>query len=377
MYRGPERPLARGIAAVATAVGVLLTSGCASGPPQAPILQGNSTLPRCYDKPLSPQFNYGAIGESPTPDQFSSDAAYQTALAQYNAEFNGSLAAMDSSKIVLPFMADPSDSSIDVPTGEPAVKPSKTILNGIVKITIGKEYGSGFVTKDGYGDEVIVTTAHAAGQAPLDDIKITARNGQSIIPEGGCFIYETVGTDIKTNKPTESFASFRKQGIVDVDISVLTVSPKNKLNLTPLKIDRQQVRRGSWVKFYNYELNRPVNDPDSFAGLVVSSPPFLGFMALTGLSYFVNSSQAKKDALATRAEGGCSGGLVAEENKIEGVCYGSDGLPGYYDNAKMIDEAYNIEFFDAVYGFSNGFIPDGVNMDGPEVIEKALASSRA
>jgi hypothetical protein len=202
-------------------------------------------------------------------------------------------------------------------------------------------------------------------------------DGRSVRPSGGCYIYETTAYDENTKTETESFAPFKSegQGAVEVDVSVLTIP--QTLGTTALTLASQTTRRGGWVEFTNFELNRPIKDPDNFSGLVTSSPPYLPFTALTGLISYPNPSEAKRYELADRAEAGISGGVVTQNGRVVGLSYAADSWPDYYDNASLIEKADNVDFPGADYGFSTGFTPDTVALIGEDTIESALKSPKA
>ena len=332
----------------------------------APKVRGNETLPRCYEEPLQPQFNFGAIGEIPSRKNFKSDEAYDNAINNYSINLNDSIKPTQG--LTIPF-------SNGMPESMPTAEASPSVLNSIVKIEFGESWGSGFVTEDSYGNDVVVTAAHVGAVAPLDSYSIYTRNGHEVKPTGGCYIYENINLNSNTNSAVESFIPFlaEGQGSVSEDLAILTI-PKG-LGAKALEFSNNQPQRGSWVEFTNFQTGSSLQNPANFYGLTTSTTPFAPFETLTGLS--ISPNESIQEQYVNRIEAGASGGLVTEDNKIVGESYAGDGFPGTYLSQAELATDDQVTLPGANYGFNTGVIPAHGSVITNSTLELGLESPNA
>jgi hypothetical protein len=288
---------------------------------------------------------------------FKSKAAFNHALKNY---FSTPTDARDTSiPINLPIISSK-------PEGMPSSSPSDTVLNSIVRISTSKYQGSGFTGMDAHGKEVVITAAHIGAKARLKDISITAMNGITVHPNGGCYINESISyVDSRT---VESFAQLPKgNGASNIDLSILTIP--QTLGTTALGFVDHSASRGDWIQFSNFEIGSSLEQPANFYGLLTSSAPHNAFEALTGISYTPN-------AYLNRGAPGDSGGLVSVGDRIAGLSFAGNDEPGKYISQEDI-AAVNVHFPGAVYGFNTGFAPAEAWLIGSQTIQLALTSIKA
>ncbi len=322
----------------------------------APMVASDTVIPRCFSRPLAPQYDFNAPGAPPLRKMYKDKASFDRALNKY---FSTSANA-NSAKVML---------SMPVVNGRPDGMPknssSGTVLKSLARITTKEYQGSGFTSEDAHGKDVVVTAAHVGAKARLKDISITAMNGRTVHPTGGCYINEEIS--YVNDLAVESFSEFPKDdGVSNIDVAVLTIP--QTLGTTALGFVNNQVSRGDWVQFNNFELGSTLEHPANYYGLVTSSPQ-TPLEAITGITYAANTT-------LNRGAPGDSGGLDSVGNRVAAISFAGDDKPGRYLSEEDMT-AEGISFPGAVYGFTTNFAPANAFMIGSQTIQIALSSEKA
>jgi hypothetical protein len=135
-------------------------------------------------------------------------------------------------------------------SGVPSESLTKRTTDTIVEITTSLWKGTGVITTDANGNEVVVTAGHVVGAMTASDITITTQNGTHVKPDGGCYLYGT-GGDATPLTNAES-------PVQDTDIAVLTLA--QPLTSDPLPIANSEPKAGQKVAFVNYQTDWGPND---------------------------------------------------------------------------------------------------------------------
>jgi hypothetical protein len=330
-------------------------------------------VPRCDGGPMPEHVNPEPEPKEPpqpTPDTYSNPQKwrkYQKAeRAYYKADDN--------------YLFEGGYPRLEVPVNnagfidnDPEYSPGSGLIDdkiskGVVQISNGDYHGSGFVTLDKNGDQVIVTAAHVLGTTLLSSLDITANNEDSTHPVSGCYVYDSKGNHLKLTN-----SDGKKGGPPDYDLAVLR--PEEDLPVQPLTFSPTQAKRSKWVRFVNYQGAYPtIGFPSEYTGLVVAPDKSeTGLTALTGLVELtppITNGEFEDSHLT----GGASGGPVTDrQGRVIGISTAGD-KDGIYMGPSEIKFFYNVVFPGANYGDGGGFVPVEASMTPSYLIEKAIGS---
>ncbi|HET9174171.1 MAG TPA: trypsin-like peptidase domain-containing protein [Candidatus Saccharimonadales bacterium] len=311
---------------------------------------------------------------NPSPEQLEQIMADENAQ---QAKFDQALAAWDNALVPPSMEVHVTDGFAN---GDPITVPPDQVnatSSALVEITTKDWKGSGFVTRDAFGQEVVVTAAHVVGTATMNQLTITTDDGLHVHPTGGCYIYDEDGAF----KPLSSPLSDRAP-LVATDVAVLTL-PEN-ISSQPLPLSDRRPEAGSWLNYVNYQGNfGPKNSlfsddtyttPASYVGLVEpTSAVNPDIEALTGtLSLGKNMTVGTFETW--HLVGGASGGPVEDQSgDVIGISV-QGTRDGMFLDSETLNEVYHVKFDGVHVGADTGFEPTNSVIVPSSVIRQALAS---
>lgn len=182
--------------------------------------------------------------------------------------------------------------------------------------------GSGFITRDAKGEEVVVTAAHVYDGVPLENISVTNDSGFRVGVDGGCYMFENLGR----------FEPFDQNHLSDFDIAVLKLN--QSIGSSILWLSQVEPRRGQWVYFKNYQEDAPIKSPATYAGIVThNDESHLDLQVLTGLQYWRDKNYALRP-------GGSGGPAVNKLGQVVGMSFAA--------SAETYESRAAIKYFDNV-----------------------------
>lgn len=188
------------------------------------------------------------------------------------------------------------------------------VRGAIVKIETdtNTDTGSGFITTDPDGKQVIVTAAHVVGEHELSSIVMTDIAGRQTTPTHGRYIFEGQGA--------------LSEGLVinfpEIDLAVLR--PQDPLGDTSLRIGTLAAR-GTWLDMMNYQGKVAFDQPHTYKTIALTNRPGTTNLALSG----VEPERKHEPPASYIAHGGASGSVMfdAQRNEVAGVaCFGGTRL---------------------------------------------------
>ena len=335
--------------AVAVLAAATALAGCAEAAPAPP--EQITPLAQCYDAPLPSQ----AMPELPK----TGDPHYAKKYAAWDKALTVSVRNTDK-PIDVHY-----DSTTEWITEDPADDPTveATLKDANVIIEHGDMHGSGLVTTDAHGEQVIVTAAHVVANNNVRTLKVTNSDEQVVHITRGCYMYEDRGKKVNlTQQDVDA------PGLHEYDIAVLR--PDKPLSSEPLKIAKGLPSRGTWLKFVNNQLENTPDYPADYNGLVVSrKPDSYGDSVLTGLEPWQKHIGGESSYTINP---GASGGMVAniQTGEVVGISVGGEG--GYIDSTTL-HQSYNVDF-NVPTGNKIGIVPVVATVIGGDIIRKAVAS---
>lgn len=333
----------------------LLASGCLekqSGYADGPV------IPRCYSHPQPKLFD---LREPKIPSLKPNES-----VEQLDKEWKAYNKEADRADGILPTMKLPVNDGFT--EGDPIYLPGleDKVDRSIVQLETSKWSGSGFLTEDDKGQEVVVTAAHVVDNARMRSIKITGENHVSTHPIGGCYIYEEGGKFKPLNDNSER--------PVDIDLAILKLA--KPIGRNTLKLSRADAKRGDWVEFSNYQTFHEPGDPANYTGVIISGAhDLLGLTALTGTEK-VDKPVTEGELQEIETFPGASGGAVTNLNgEVVGVSVAAN-KDGVYADQDMLD-VYGVKMPGAKFGIMFGFVPKTADLVPSSVLKKGLRSRRA
>ncbi len=347
--------------AAALAAGGLLVAGCDAGGASSD-LASQPVIPRCYDAPQpAPRLVEPAI--PPVPAVFNPNTE---TFDQYMARSNAWEKKMDAITRVLD-----GPPTLNVPIidgfaqGDPIYNETlvDNVTESIVQIKNKEWSGTGWLTTDSKGREVVVTAAHVVGDAKLQSLKITTNDGQETHADGGCYIFDNNGKHSDLKKSDE-------EGVQDSDIAVLTL-PK-AIGGKTLRLSQGKLSRGAWETFVNYQADHSPGNPAFYTGVVATTQSdLLGVSIVTGVKQF-DHPLTIGDVNDYMIQGGASGGpVVNNAGQVVGVSTSGTKEDIYLD-ANDLKSEYNIAFPGAKFGDNKGFAPAVAGVMPVSLIKLAL-----
>jgi S1-C subfamily serine protease len=339
------------------AVAVVMLAGCGGSD-----YGKKPDIPRCFDKPQAPLFKEP---QEPRVPHYRGEN-----FQQFNKVWRRFTQAdkrwQDVTSGRLPALTIPVHNGLA--EGDPIYLPpvEERIDKSIVAITTSKWSGSGFLTTDQKGREVVVTAAHVVSNAKLNALTITGENRVSTHPSGGCYIYENEGHFKKLTPDNPAPVEF--------DIAILRL--QKPLGRYVLKLSSKPAQRGQWVEFANYQgLHEPGN-PAHYTGVVISKPSdFWGLEVLNGVEK-LNTPVTLGELEDSQTGPGASGGAVVNlRGKVVGISVGSD-KDGIYTGREALKDIYNVRMPGAKFGDEYGFVPVVASLVPSATISKALRSKK-
>lgn len=242
-----------------------------------------------------------------------------------------------------------------------------------------KEKGTGFIVTDDSGEQIVITAAHVLGDLSTSGITITAANGQSTHPIGGCYLYGKSG-----EKPHKPEVTPDESGYEDVDAAGLILS--SPLTSKPLSVADAPPEAGAVVNLVNYQGDfGPQNSlfgdplagaPAAYPGIVAPSwPNDPEIQVVTGANTAFGSSITKEEYDASRGQAGSSGGPVVYQNKVVGISVAGTRNKDYL-SYNQLQNIYGMHFSGVTYGASSGFEPRGVVTEPEKVIHAVQNASK-
>jgi len=240
------------------------------------------------------------------------------------------------------------------------------VAGEIVEITASDWKGTGVITTDAYGRQVVITAAHVVGTESPGDLTITTQDGRQVHPTGGCYIYGRNGNKMKLENPSAGEEK-KNLPIPDSDLAVLGLA--SPLTSHPMPIADAEPAAGHVVDFVNYQsAYGPDNslfsddlytDPAAYEGIVAPTGDIDGpdLSVITGAQN-MGPSPTNGEFQAIHIEGGASGGpVVTVANGIvkligistagtkDGVSFSpSDISTLWYTNFRGADSSQNAGF---------------------------------
>jgi hypothetical protein len=171
-------------------------------------------------------------------------------------------------------------------------------------------HGSGFVTTDPAGNEVVVTAAHVVVDKEIGSISVqTAGGDQTAVVTGGCYVLENAGKFVEFPKKDDD----SKQVPVDTDLAVLILDHP-LTGVTPLTVAKENPRQGDWGYAVNYQGDSDPEKPGhqtEYPLLVTQSMPGYPLQGMTGLRE-LPTPPSIREVEDGRVTPGASGGAVAD-----------------------------------------------------------------
>ena len=202
---------------------------------------------------------------------------------------------------------------------------------------VHKSSGTGFVTTDKTGEEVVVTAAHAVIENKTETIKVVDFNDKMFDIVGGCTIYG----HINKNGQYIPVESYQKSGGDNFDVAVLKVKESDKLP-APLSVLTSNLNRGEWVYVNNYQIKTDgtipsTNEASKF--YMVVGQPGLGFVEM--LDGLTAENVISKTKYSDRNLPGASGGPAFNINGyVAGIAYSTESRWHYLYKTDLLKQ-YN------------------------------------
>lgn len=356
---------------------LLLTAGLASGcsaeyspigpcfdEPQAiPVMPAYPTLDRSSLPPFPNIDDFDRSDPSSMERYAEESTRYRDADAMYSAQLQADLAAYHD-------LRDPENVVMHVENGRIEGDPGRVpfeigsrMTSALVEIRVGDSKGTGFVTLNERGDQVVVTAAHVADGVRPSNIKVTTDAGYQVTPTGGCVIHEEDGKRVTARETT----------VVDYDVAVLTLP--ESISQEPLQLATQAPEPGEFVFPIDYRGYTVASGPAQSTAIVTPRVYNIPYYALVNgaRDMGTNPSQWTFDQNHTRP--GASGGPVV--NNLGEVVAMTTASTGRGNLALVVPDGilkqdYNIEFPGAPT--SDGWLPTISFANGTAVIRDALRS---
>lgn len=389
-------------AALALVASVAL-SGCSSQEPSpAP-----EAIGRCYDQlqplpdkpelPMPDDSNIPPVPEPPlAPASGELSPEYTAALQEYyaeldriasisdavNREYNERLQAYDASM-------DPPDIHITIADGAaqgyPTDMPSDIAANAkwaTVYITTPDYTGTGVVTMNEDGKQVVATAAHLVGEQDTASITIETVDGQTTTPDDGCYIYE--GRVVNGEGAANSQDTWRdptSEAVVSYDVAVLTLN--QPLEVDPATLSSTRPDSGEPVYFVNYqgpfapppELDYGgfrIEGPVTYPGVVTPQRPGETTLdVITGLNKVPTEDESLQSAGydANHVTSGSSGGPVFNNNGgVIGIVRSSEDQEPF--DPQALRQNHDI----IVTGDTAGLEPNPSDITPADIIRTAMAA---
>ena len=341
----------------------LLTSGCAVLPHSISKFAKTPVIPRCFSKPL-PQL-YKELPEPKFPTFHPGDSWNGFKKKEKRYERQQDAVLNHNIGLLPPFELPVYDGFTQ---GDPIYLPGleDQLNHGIVRVKAADEWhGSGFLTHDAAGREVVITAAHVVDNARMKTLSIEGENRVSTHPIGGCYIYEDNG-HFKSVDGDEN--------PVEYDVAVFRLA--KPIGGRTLKLSLKPPKRGQWLEFANYQAFHEPGDPANYTGVVVSrASDQPGLDVLTGarkLEVPVTNGEAWDNEIT----GGASGGPVTDlHGEVVGISVAGD-KDDIYTDGEMLKALYNVTMPGAKFGLKNGFVPTTADLVPASIIQKVLDSKR-
>ncbi|MEK7594579.1 MAG: serine protease [Patescibacteria group bacterium] len=357
-----SHPVVKKVLATALAVVAFAGSGC--GPEYA----ATAVIPRCYDTPLQPEYRPHHETKKLKKPRFSYALANELGFNEAYRRFD--MAADAWIEQEHPYYQP--ELSIPVEDGHAVGDPiysaniNEIVSKSLVKISTDDWKGSGFLASNNKGEQVVVTAAHVVEKAKLKSLTIQTNQGESLHPDGGCYIYE--------NKGKFKHLSNEYKTPVDTDIAILSLP--GRFNNPNLRNSDQPPRRGNWVFFVNYQAQHEPGNPAIYTGVISATPDRpQGFSIITGAQK-LRQPVSDWDISDSQVQSGASGGPVVDaRGQVVGISIRGN-KEGRFDDPSLLRDYYGVTFPGAKFGRSGGFIPSTAGIVSTKVINKALASPR-
>ena len=328
------------LAAVA-GVAIVLGGLAADGPTPS-----TTTLERCYDDPTS----FGGVGHQSNETPVSLDVDQDGHIAGIDRRPNAATEQSLEAGQTIVFVNDQ------------AANPSDARANRIY-------YGSGFVTTDESGHQVVVTAAHVVGWAALQEITVATKSGVTAKVIGGCYLY----ADQRRNLQPKNLDP---QPEVDTDLAVLQLS--TALPVPSLPLSTQPPRQGAVDMAINFQRLAHTGGLIELPVLVTRTPDNAPITGVSGLE--LAGVRTRKTIEEVRIADGSSGGALInlQSDTVDGITVASTTIPLYLQGPDLLREGgldlrgHAAEYYDR----PTSLYPGAVVIMPASLIRRALASTR-
>lgn len=251
------------------------------------------------------------------------------------------------------------------------------VEDGIVQVTISEigifgsseevSKGTGFVTTDEAGRQLVVTAAHVLGTAAMDQVAVTTDGRQTAAVIDGCVINERDGQFMPLDAEDK---------LADTDIAVIVLAVP--LAVEPLVLAEAIPQRGEWGLAVNYQDWHEPGYAASYPAMVATVPPYDTLQAVTGLQAF-GPETTNGDVESSNALPGASGGpLVNSRGEVIGATVLATRMNRYISPDELT-YSHDVRLVGPDVGLpadQSGLYPRSITLMDTDIIRAALNSPR-